>query len=55
MFSKELKFASECLLRWFYKRRMKVELNNEEKLNYKISNPLNPEKVDVLFVIFLLN
>ena len=44
VFSTELKFASEYQLKWFYKKHMKVELTNEEKLNYKISNPLNPEK-----------
>ena len=54
IFSTELKFASECLLKWFNKKHMKVELTNKEKLNYKILNPLNLEK-DVLFVIFLLN
>ena len=34
--------------KWFYIKHMKVELINEEKLNYKNSNPLNPEK-DFLF------
>ena len=38
-FSTELKFAGGCLLTWFYKKQMNLELDKEEKMNYKISNP----------------
>ena len=39
MFLTELKFAGGCLLKWFYKKQMNLELDKEEKMNYKISNP----------------
>ena len=44
MFTIELKFASEVLLRWFTTKHMKLELTDEQKLNYKLTNPLNIEK-----------
>ena len=44
MFTTELKFASEFLLKWFTKKHMKFELTNEENQNYKRANQLNIEK-----------
>ena len=54
MFSTELKFASDCLLVWFYKKHMKLELGNEEKVNYKTSNALDSEKDRCFICDFLL-
>ena len=54
MFSTELKFVSDCLLKWFYKKHMKLELDKEEKINYKISNPSDSEKDSCFICDFLL-
>ena len=43
MFSIELKFASDCLLRWFYSKHKKRELSLSEKKNYEMKNPIDWE------------
>ena len=43
MFSIELKFASDCLLKWFYSKYKKTELSLSEKKNYEIHNPIDWE------------
>ena len=43
MFSIELKFASDCLLKWFYSKHKKIELSLNEKKNYEIRNPIDWE------------
>lgn len=35
MFSIEIKFASDCLLKWFYSKHKKLELSINEKKNLK--------------------
>ena len=44
MFSTELKFASDCLLKWFYSKNKKKELSLDEKREYEVSNPIDWEK-----------
>ena len=43
MFSTELKSASDCLLKWFYKKYMKknLELSNLEKIRYQTLHPID--------------
>ena len=41
MFSTELKFASDCLLKWFYSKNKKFELSLQEKRDYEIENPID--------------
>ena len=41
MFSTELKFAADCLLKWFYSKNKKVELSIQEKKNYEVKNPID--------------
>ena len=41
MFSTELKFASDCLLKWFHLKYKNFELSNQEKREYEIENPIN--------------
>ena len=43
MFSVELKFASDCLLKWFNAKYKKVELSLLEKRNYELKNPIDWE------------
>ena len=43
MFSIELKFASNCLLKWFYAKNKKLELSLQEKKDYEIKNPIDWE------------
>ena len=43
MFSIELKFASECLLKWFYSKNKKIELSIQEKKDYEVKNPIDWE------------
>ena len=43
MFSIELKFASDCLLKWFYSKHKKTELSLSEKKNYEMKNPIDWE------------
>ena len=43
MFSIELKFASDCLLKWFYSKYKKTELSLSEKKNYEIHDPIDWE------------
>ena len=43
MFSIELKFASDCLLKWFYSKNKKIELSIQEKKDYEIKNPIDWE------------
>ena len=41
MFSVELKFASDCLLKWFYSKNKKIELSLQEKKDYEVKNPID--------------
>ena len=43
MFSTELKFAADCLLKWFKKKfnSNNLELRNEEKRKYEIKHPID--------------
>ena len=43
MFSTELKFASDCLIKWFYSKSKKFELPLQEKRDYEIKNPIDWE------------
>ena len=43
MFSVELKFASDCLLKWFYSKNKKIELSLQEKEDYELKNPIDWE------------
>ena len=43
MFSVELKFASDCLLKWFYSKNKKIELSLQEKKDYELKNPIDWE------------
>ena len=43
MFSIELKFASDCLLKWFNSKYKKIELPLAEKRNYELQNPIDWE------------
>ena len=43
MFSIELKFASDCLLKWFYSKNKKIELSIQEKKDYEVKNPIDWE------------
>ena len=43
MFPTELKFASDCLLKWFYSKNKKIELSLEEKKNYEVIYPIDWE------------
>ena len=43
MFSIELKFASNCLLKWFYAKNKKLEVSLQEKKDYEIKNPIDWE------------
>ena len=43
MFSTELKFASDCLLNWFYSKNKKNELSIHEKRDYETKNPIDWE------------
>ena len=44
MFSIELKFASDCLLKWFNAKYKKTELTLREKKDYELKNPIDWEK-----------
>ena len=52
MFLTELKFASDCLIKWFYSKSKKFELPLQEKRDYEIKNPIDWEMVNVRFVLF---
>ena len=41
MFSTELKFASDCLLKWFHSKHKNSELSIQEKREYEIQNPID--------------
>ena len=43
MFSKELKFASDCLINWFNLKfkKQNLELSNEKRRAYEIENPID--------------
>ena len=43
MFSTELKFAADCLLKWFNKKfkSNNLELSNEQKRKYEVNHPIN--------------
>ena len=43
MFSAELNFAADCLLKWFNKKfkSNNLELSNEQKRKYEINHPFN--------------
>ena len=41
MFSTELKFASDCLLKWFHSKHKNSELSIQEKREYEIENPID--------------
>ena len=43
MFSTELKFAADCLLKWFIKKfkSNNIQLSNEEKTKYEIKHPID--------------
>ena len=43
MFSIELKFAADCLLKWFYAKNKKKELSFQEKREYEMKNPIDWE------------
>ena len=43
MFLTELKFASDCLIKWFYSKSKKFELPLQEKRDYEIKNPIDWE------------
>ena len=43
MFSTDLKFASDCLLKWFYSKNKKNEVSLQERRDYKIKNPIDWE------------
>ena len=43
MFSVELKFASDCLLKWFYSKNKKIELSLQEEKDYELKNPIDWE------------
>ena len=54
MFAVELKFASNCLLKWF-NRNFKIqnmEIDHKEKFTYEAFNPIDQKKQNVLFAIF---
>ena len=56
MFSTELKFAADCLLKWFNKKfkSNNLELSNEIKKSMKLNIQLIGNKIVVVFVLFLL-
>ena len=43
MFCTELKFASDCLLKWFNSKFKigNMQLSNKVKRNYEVKNPIN--------------
>ena len=43
MFSTELKFATDCLLKWFNSKYKNLELSIKRKRKYEIENPINWE------------
>ena len=43
MFSVELKFALDCLLKWFYSKNKKIEISLQEKKDYELKNPIDWE------------
>ena len=43
MFSIEIKFASDCLLKWFYSKHKKLELSINEKKEFETKNPIDWE------------
>ena len=45
MFCTELKFASDCLMKWFNSKFKigKMQSSNEAKRNYEVKNPINWE------------
>ena len=55
MFSTELKFASDCLLKWFYSKNKKNELSIQEKRDYEIENPIDWENGKCKICTFPLN
>ena len=44
MFSTELKFASDCLIKWFHSKHKNFELSIQEKREYEIENPIDWKK-----------
>ena len=55
MFSTELKFVSDCLLKWFYSKNKKNELSIQEKRDYEIENPTDWENGKCKICTFPLN
>ena len=51
MFSTEIKFATDCILKWFYVKYKNVELSMESKRKFEEENPGKMD--DVNFVHFL--
>ena len=43
MFTIELKFVSDCLIKWFNAKNKKIELSMSEKKNYELKNPIDWE------------
>lgn len=46
MFSTELKFASDCILKWFYQKHMKnnLELSHLKRTRYQTHHPIDWKK-----------
>ena len=55
MFSIELKFASDCLIRWFNEKFKKTELSFSEKKEYELKNPIDWENGRCEICTFPLN
>ena len=53
MFSTKLKFAADCLLKWFNKKfkLYNLELSNEGKKKYEIKHPIDWMKIVAVFVL----
>ena len=56
MFTTELKFAGDCLLRWFNTKfkSQNVAISNDVKRNYKIEHPINKETGRCCICTFLI-
>ena len=56
MFCAELKFASDCLMKWFNSKFKigKMQSSNEAKRNYEVKNPINWETDRCCICTFLL-
>ena len=52
MFSTELKFASDCLLKWFYSKNKKMNCQFKKKEIMKLKILLIGKMVNVRFVLF---